>query len=286
MADHPYEVAILAFGWFPLVYCLFVPRLRRQAVLGPVIGATVVLTVATWLGAQWAAQAYSWAVAVQVVSLGSFATFHLVWWPLVVPHLGQRRAGGPWPQPPQVAPVDIQSPPGLLGAFVPRFSGVYRLDALPEDLLPRLADRIRSGLFPGASAARNRYEVVEEGRDRVRFRSTGWLATINIGLNDVTLRREGEAIGYDVQMGGWTRYCVLLGAIVGVPCLAAYLVTAVLRSGSENALGPLAHVPIVGSIIFWCVLWPWVLTAFHKRPAARALHWLLHQVSQTTPIAE
>ena len=92
--------------------------------------------------------------------------------------------------------------------FSPSFEGNYRPDTLSPDLLPCLAERVRSGLFPMANESRNQYEVREETDRTVRFVSTNLLTGINVGLNDVRISLEGDGSArYEVTYWTWLAYC-------------------------------------------------------------------------------
>lgn len=135
-----------------------------------------------------------------------------------------------------------------------------------------------------ASKRRNRYVVVSQSDRELRFRSTGFLTSINIGLNDVQVRIDsapGSAprVRYEVRFFGWARYCVVLCAVIGIALIVAWSVF-----GGKFGAGKAAARPILWvMVIFWGFLWPWILVALHKRPAARALERLFAEVNRAKP---
>ncbi len=176
----------------------------------------------------------------------------------------------------------------MLGLFHPSFEGEWRPGRLAADLTERLAGRVRSGLLPAAKARRNRYELLTETNDSVRFRSVTFLTGINIGWNDVEVRidrRSGSAT-FSVRFWSWTRYCVLLGLALGL-VFAALVVLPVLL---EVYLFPESFYPSREEVLlialpmmaFWCLLWPWLLVAMHKKQARRAFVRLLDEVNVPT----
>lgn len=175
----------------------------------------------------------------------------------------------------------------MLAAFHPSFRGVYRPEVLADDFIDRLAARVESGLFPMASAGRNRYAITERLGTRLRFQSVGIATGINIGLNDVAVRVDDRApeISYEVSYWAWAKYslflCAGIAGVLGLVLLATLL-------GLPMSYGHL-HLPttlllpiFVPMTLFWGVLWPWILIALHKRPAAKCLTRILDEVNATS----
>jgi hypothetical protein len=162
----------------------------------------------------------------------------------------------------------------MTSPFAASFEGFYRPDSLATDFLPRLAARIQSGLFPMASPRRNQYEIVDQTGASMHFRSTGLAAGINIGLNEVRLRvdRKAGVVYYSVTYWTWAQYCIGLGLVLGV----VLVVAAQLLLPQRGPANPLWVWSFAG---FWCLLWPWVLIALHKRPAARCLRGIFEEVN-------
>jgi hypothetical protein len=157
--------------------------------------------------------------------------------------------------------------------FAPSFQGVYRPDALAPDFIPRLAARIRAGLFPMASPSRNQYEIVEQTEDFLHFRSNGFLTGINIGLNDVRLRVDKEAgeICYSVTYWVWAQYSIGLGLLLGIALAGVRPFLP-----ERGAVNPILYWPFIA---FWCLVWPWVLIVLHKKPAVRCLNGIFQEVN-------
>lgn len=176
----------------------------------------------------------------------------------------------------------------MLAPFHPSFEGVWKPDRLAGDYAERLVDRVRAGLLPVASARRNRYEIVAQAGDCVRFRSTTFWTAINIGWNDVEVRIDNRAglARFSVRFWPWTRYCVLLG--LGLGAIFAALVVVPVLAGTF--LFPESFYPARGEVIkvalpmmaFWCLLWPWILVAMHRGQARKAFTRLLDEVNSQT----
>jgi hypothetical protein len=169
--------------------------------------------------------------------------------------------------------------------FHPSSSGVYVPSSLNPDFIGRLSRRVSDGLFPLAPSRRNRYEIIEETEDVLRFRARTLLTALYVGLNNVRVevdRAKGE-VRYHVRYWTWAKFNVFL-------CLAIGLVLAVLLGTPLFGvyLLPSDHYPPNEAIIayalpmtaFWGLLWPWFLVALHKGPVARCLKMILEQVNE------
>ncbi len=172
----------------------------------------------------------------------------------------------------------------MFAAFHPSFRGVYQPEVLADDFVHRLAARVESGLFPMASAGRNRYTITERMPTRLRFRSVGLVTGINVGLNEVSVRVDNRApeISYEVSYWTWAKYslylCAGIAGVLGLVLLATLL--------GLPMFGGNAHLPTsvmllvsVPMIVFWGALWPWILIALHKRPAAKCLTRIFDEVN-------
>lgn len=173
----------------------------------------------------------------------------------------------------------------MLGLFHPSFEGVWAPESLSGDFARRMAQRVRSGLLPAAKRRRNRYEVLSDTDESVRFRSTSVLTGANIGWNDVELRVDSRqrVVRYRVSYWTWAGYCVGLGLVLALAFAA--LVVAPVLTGSylldESYYPSRSEVLFVALPImaFWCLLWPWILVAMHKRPARAGFENLLNEVN-------
>lgn len=172
----------------------------------------------------------------------------------------------------------------MLAAFHPSFRGVYRPEVLADDFVARLAARVESGLFPMASAGRNRYTITERLQTRLRFRSVGLLTGINVGLNDVAIRADGRApeVSYEVSYWTWAKYNLFLAAgiadVLGLVLLATLLGVPMFQIDVNLPTNVMLLI-FVPMILFWGVLWPWILIALHKRPAAGCLTRIFDEVN-------
>ncbi len=174
----------------------------------------------------------------------------------------------------------------MLALFRPIFSGTFSPERLRPDFIAALAKRVRSGLFPLASPRRNQYVIVEEAVDRLRFRSKGLLSSITIGWNDVQVQTDltpaspgtPPAIHYSVTFWDWTRYSVTLCGVIAVCLIAGF---SLLMPASRTL--PITKIVFWIMVGFWGFLWPWILVAIHKRPAARMLERLFTEVNGTGP---
>ena len=167
--------------------------------------------------------------------------------------------------------------------FHPGFHGEFRPDVLAPDLFDRLTERIQTGLFPLASARRNEYMVTYRTAETLRFQSTHMFTGINIGLNDVSLSLDAShpAVHFTVIYWTWAKYCCGLG--VTLLMLFAFVFFG-------QPFFPAHWLPPEGipglffwlMTIFFCVVWPWILVAFHKRSARKCLLNILDEVNEPT----
>jgi len=164
--------------------------------------------------------------------------------------------------------------------FVPEFEGAIKADNVPEDLTERIEARVRDGLFLPGSRRRANYVVHWRTRDEVRFSAADALTAFNIGLNDVVLRRESSTrITYRVTYWRWTRYAGLLCGGIGLALLCGLLFVLPWISPQQRKTltSPLFVALFGGNVAFWGFLWPWILAALHKKPAARCLERILQE---------
>lgn len=172
-------------------------------------------------------------------------------------------------------------------AFRPEFEGTYSAESLRPDFVAALAERVRKGIFRLASERRNRYAVVSESDRELRFRSEGFLTAINTGWNDVRVEIGPAAMAagspievrYHVTYFAWAAYCVGLCGFIGIALIAVWLLFEPKFSALSGAGKPIFWV----MVIFWGFVWPWILVALHKRPAARALEQLFAEVNEAKP---
>jgi uncharacterized membrane protein (DUF485 family) len=161
--------------------------------------------------------------------------------------------------------------------FLPRFTGTMNVGRIPENFFYRMADRVRDGLFVPGSRTRANYAATRSDRYELRFAAGDWWTAINVGLNQVRLFRvDGERIGYEVTYWKWTLYAVGLGALIGLSMIAG-LFFVPLEQMEVTEWGRQGVLIFGINAGFWCFAWPWVLTAIHKRFAARCLENIMRE---------
>ena len=166
--------------------------------------------------------------------------------------------------------------------FLPVFEGRMSLPSIPHDFASRLAERVRTGLLVPGSRRRANYAVQSENRDRIAFRAATFSTAIAVGLNDVVVeRRDSTTLSYRVRFWRWTLYGVSLCAVIFVALAIGGLVW------ERKALDAHPYNPLLFwvQLGFWGLAWPWILTAVHKRFAARCLERILREVLQAPPPA-
>jgi len=170
----------------------------------------------------------------------------------------------------------------MLKIFRPEFSGTYSPERVRPDFISALSHRVRKGLFPLASERRNRYVVVSESEKELRFRSEGLLTSVTIGWNDVHVQIDSAQdsaaqVRHEVTYFGWARYVVVLCAMIGIALIASWSLFGQKFGAQRSAAKPIFW----AMLIFWGFVWPWILVAIHKRPAARALERLFAEVNES-----
>lgn len=164
-----------------------------------------------------------------------------------------------------------------MNIFAPEHSGVFHLNHVPEDFTERMARRVHDGLFIPGSRVRANYSVRSRGGDVLHFGSDSVWTSINLGLNEVTLRRTGPAtVEFRFTYWTWLLYGVALCGFIGLFLLVGFAALPAMRQ-AVNAQ-PLTTCFFWGMTIFWGLLWPWILVLLHKRPAARALERIVGEV--------
>jgi len=161
-------------------------------------------------------------------------------------------------------------------SFLPMFEGSIAAASIPPDFVSRLAERIRTGLIVPGSRRRADYAVASLARDRISFRAASFWTAVSIGLNEVVVERGSTTISYCVRYWTWTLYCVGGCALLFVLLTVSGFVWAE-KDIQAHPYGPLLF---WGQAIFWGFAWPWLLTAFHKRFAARCLEGILRELLQ------
>jgi hypothetical protein len=159
--------------------------------------------------------------------------------------------------------------------FLPKFEGALLLPRIPDGFFERVTRRVHEGLFIRGSRNRANYTVQRAERYDVRFTAADVSTAINVGLNEVRVYRvDDQRIGYSVTFWKWTLYAVVLCAVIGLTMAAAFFLWPALR-GETATWGKTGAYLFWGMLAFWGLAWPWLLTAMHKRPAARCLENIL-----------
>jgi len=166
--------------------------------------------------------------------------------------------------------------------FAPEFEGEMTFASLPDDFVERLRQRVGAGFLCPGIRARADYRVDTSDRDRIRIEAHGFMTQYNIGLNEVTIRRGGpNRLRYQVRFWRWTWFAVansLLPGLVIMLTAACFPETRVAYTAAPGGLPA-----VVGILGFFSLAWPWLLTAFHRRFAERALQRILRETLAGTP---
>ena len=169
----------------------------------------------------------------------------------------------------------------MTNIFHPSFTGSFTPAHLSQDFIVNLAERLHTGLFPTASERRNQYEIETQSDDSLQFRSANLLSGINIGLNDVSIQvnREKGEVNYRVTYRTWAKHCIGLGLII-----AFILVTGRYLLTPKSYSGQYVDMVFWPSVIFWCVIWPWLLIPIHKGSAKKCLNRVLDEVNSSVKV--
>ncbi len=164
-----------------------------------------------------------------------------------------------------------------MNPFIPEFEGELRLARIPEDFVARIRKRIEDGLFVPGRRSRADYVVRTSGLDEIAFGAKGLLTAYNLGLNEVSIRRAGpDGLRYRVVYWRWTWTAVAHGALIGLVFVLVFFASSEMRREvASYSFG--AHL-FWGLVVFFCVLWPWILSAMHRRFAENALQRILREV--------
>jgi hypothetical protein len=172
-----------------------------------------------------------------------------------------------------------------MGLFVPAFEGHLTVDPLPEDFATLIQRRVESGLLMPGRRDRADYQVTSRDRSGLTFVARGLLTTYNVGLNDVTVGRSGaNRIRYQVCFWGWTQIAVAHGLLLGALLASAFALYPPMRP--EIAGSPHGVWLFWGMAAFWCLIWPWLLSALHKPHAEKALRRILGETLSGAPSSD
>jgi hypothetical protein len=163
-----------------------------------------------------------------------------------------------------------------MNPFVPEFEGALILPRVPDDFTDRIRERVKRGLFMPGRRTRANYAVRNASKDEIAFGAEDLLTAYNVGLNEVQISRQGrDAIRYHVSFWRWTWLAVAHGAVIGLMFSVLFLVAPAMRHTLEAyPYGPQAFWTLVA---FFGLIWPWALTAIHRRFADKALRRILQE---------
>ena len=166
--------------------------------------------------------------------------------------------------------------------FAPEFEGEMTFASLPDDFVERIRQRVATGFLCPGVRARADYRVDAADRDQIRIEAHGFLTSYNIGLNEITVRKGGpNRLRYQVRYWRWTWFAVVNSLVPGLIIVLTAACYPEMRSAYTTAPGGL---PAVAGILgFFSLVWPWLLTAFHRRFAERALQRILRETLAGAP---
>jgi len=164
-----------------------------------------------------------------------------------------------------------------MNPFIPEFEGELELARIPDDFVARMRKRVEAGLLWPGIRSRANYSVRSAGRDEINFGADDLLTAYNVGLNDVSVRRQGSnAVHYHATFWRWTWTAVAHGAILGTIIVVCAFVVPDMRRQIDTT--PSGLYLFAGLLVFFSLLWPWILTAFHRKFAEKALRRILSEV--------
>ncbi len=161
--------------------------------------------------------------------------------------------------------------------FSPTFEGELNIPDLCDDFIEQMAERVRAGLLVRGYRDRANYRVIDKDENSIRFVADDFWTATNIGLNDVEIATTGpRKIRYRVLFWTWTKFALgLCGAIalVGLIAFSAGLWLVDDMPGASWISLPI----VVAGMLVLVMVWPWVLTRMHKRPAAACLERIIKE---------
>ncbi|HET8902120.1 MAG TPA: hypothetical protein VFM84_09305 [Holophagaceae bacterium] len=163
---------------------------------------------------------------------------------------------------------------------MPRFSGRYETAIPARDLLRRAQARAEQGLLSGRGLIRDHYRAAADESGRVMISAADLLTAINVGLNCIQLSADGDhAVDYEVRYRRWAAFCVGMCALLGLLLVTSWFFLDIggRLDRHDPLMGPQFTSPEIakrifwGMVVFWGLVWPWILVAWHKVFARRAL---------------
>lgn len=168
----------------------------------------------------------------------------------------------------------------------PQIEDTLRIQASSARFIEALRERIHSGLITGQSSPRSNYSIAESTPETIRIRAVGWWTAINLGLNDLNLNfSDPGKVHFRLQYWRWSIYCLLLCFVIGLGGTLLFLRIDIRHYISTH---PGARIPGLtidqnlffawGNLLFWGLIWPWILIAYHQRPLRRLMERLVNEI--------
>ena len=175
----------------------------------------------------------------------------------------------------------------------PQIEETLRIQASSARFIAALRERIHDGLLTGQSSSRSNYSIVESTPETIRIRAVGWWTAINIGLNDLNLNlTDSGTVHFRLRYWRWAIYCLMLCFAVGVGGLLIFLKIDIRDYISSHSGARIPGLSIEQNmyfawcnLLFWALIWPWILIAYHKRPLRRLIKKIVNEID-TDAIAE
>ena len=160
--------------------------------------------------------------------------------------------------------------------FLPVFERTFTFERIPDDFTRIVTDRVEAGLLSRGNRNRAAYSVRRAEGDSIHFGADDKATAVNIGLNEVVLRRvDSRTVVAHVSYWTWLAFCAALCLSLAVCFLAAYALIPDLREAINAS--PALSLLFWGMLIFWGVLWPFLLAFLHKGAAAQCLARILRE---------
>jgi len=170
--------------------------------------------------------------------------------------------------------------------MTPEIIGTVAIQSPAGRFLSAVQQRVRAGFLIGRPLSRSNYAVVSTAPDRITVRAADWLTAVNIGLNDIELRLSTPgSVHYRVRFWRWAQYVIGLSGVLGLAGVILLLtldVRTYIAEHGESRLPGLSvdqNVTVVWVIVlFFGLVWPWILIAWHKRPLRKVITRIIHEV--------
>jgi len=163
-----------------------------------------------------------------------------------------------------------------MGFFSPTYDGTIQLPSVPADFTDRIARRVDRGLFVPGSRRRANYVVSASSPDSIAFDAVDFSTAYSVGLNNVLLQREGAtAIAYHGRFWRWAAIAATQALVISLVLLIVVVYVPSARDQVNAYSWGWAFTIVL--LAFFGLVFPWLLVAFHKRFAARALERIVRE---------